>query len=174
MKQLNAFAFVLFLFLSVSQTVHATNPPLCRGQAGEQLSVNNKQALDWKRAKPNQYLERARLRGIVERIFPDRNGHDHFEIQIGPDARTDTVEVVYNQAFGRLPEISRGMHVEACGDFIVSNAPTEKYPASPSGAVIHWVHANPHGRHASGYLWIDGVVFGQIARHDFLLQFLDN
>ncbi len=123
------------------------------------LPIDNAQVLEWKTTTPNQYLGRARVKGHVVRIFPDRNGHDHFEIKIGPNAN-DTLEVVYNESFGALPGIQVGTEVEACGDYITSIAETE-YPISPSGAIIHWVHGNPRNKgHAHGYLIIGGKLYG--------------
>jgi hypothetical protein len=78
---------------------------------------------------------------------------------LGP-APDDTIELVYNDSFGELPELRLGMDVEACGDYITSYAPSGPYPASPDGALVHWVHHNPHGSHPDGYVVIDGKVFG--------------
>ncbi|MCM2278445.1 MAG: DUF3465 domain-containing protein [Oligoflexia bacterium] len=137
---------------------------------GRDLPVDNSQVLHWKRTTPNQFRERAHVSGVLLRLFPDRNGHEHFEIQIGSQPG-DTIEVVYNQEFGALPErLVPGMAVEACGDYITATAPTQPtptapngYPASPSGAIIHWLHANPRGRgHDPGFVIIDQVLFGQM------------
>lgn len=139
--------------------------PDCPDERGNALPINNKQALSWKYGpdqRPNQFRARARLRGYVELSYPDRNGHRHFVIQIGPDEARDTVEVIYNEDFGPIPDLSKGMRVEACGDFIISTEQSGEYPPSPVGAIIHWVHMNPsHRGHPPGYLWIEGKLCGQ-------------
>ena len=139
--------------------------PVCPAN-GRPLAVNNDQVLNWKFGSPNQFRARGHIRGNVIRVYADHSGHDHFSIRIGQRPQ-DTVEVIYNQEFGDLPQqMAPGTTVEACGDFIVSNAPSGPYPASPDGAIIHWVHVNPSGQgHDSGYLVINGNLFGQDASH---------
>jgi hypothetical protein len=134
------------------------------------LGVNNAQVLAWKQAAVNQQTDRGHVQGNVVRIYPDRNGHEHFAIQIGPNS-SDTIEIIYNQEFGTVPPVSVGIPVEACGDYITSTGPSpgpngQTYPASPDGALIHWVHMAPGSSgHHSGYLVVNGVLTGQDAQH---------
>lgn len=158
------YSTVLTVVLVGSASVAAlAAPPACMdGQ--RPLSLNNRQVVEWKRSVPNQWKSRGFVEGLVLAARPDHSGHDHFILQIGPDARRDVVEIVYNQEFGALPPIQPRMQVIACGDFINSKAPAGHYPASPAGAIIHWVHFNPrnHG-HEHGFLMIDGVLYGNHA-----------
>lgn len=125
------------------------------------LPVNNEQVLQFKDRQPNQALTRGNILGTLTRIFPDKNGHTHFEINIGNQS-DDVVEVIFNDDFGPINmELKPGMRVQACGDFINSSKPAKQYPASPSGAIIHWLHLNPKNQgHEHGFLWIDGRLFG--------------
>jgi hypothetical protein len=101
----------------------------------------------------------------VSSILPDRNGHAHFVIQIGKRA-DDTIEVIYNEDFGKMPTPKVGATVQACGDYITSTAQSGPYPASPEGAIIHWVHMNPRGKgHDAGFTIVDGVLYGMDAEH---------
>ncbi len=127
---------------------------------GQALAVDDAQVMNWKSTTPNQTLKRAHVEGQLSRLYSDHSGHNHFEIQVGPTP-ADTLEVVYNASFGTLPQLHVGMRVEACGDYITSNEPGPRYPASPDGAIIHWVHQNPSGQgHDSGYLILDGTLYG--------------
>jgi hypothetical protein len=129
--------------------------PSCDANNGAPLSVDNARVVEFKFSTPNQFLERARVKGPVTRILGRRPSHDHFEIQIGP-RQQDTLEVVFNRDFGN-PAVKLGDAVEACGDYITSNAPTPRYQASPSGAIIHWVHENPRNSgHPHGYVVVNG------------------
>jgi len=84
----------------------------------------------------------------------------HVKVKIGNGSR-DTIEVVYNNAFGALPRIQAGMITEVCGDYITARAKAGPYPPSPEGAIIHWVHINSRGgEHEDGFFRIDGVVYG--------------
>ncbi len=153
---------VLFLSavcaVSVQSFAVTTVPDCIAG--GQIIAVNNTEALDWKTSKANQFHGRAHVAGKLQKIYGDHGGHHHFELLIGANAG-DTIEVVYNDAFGVLPTLTLGETVEACGDYIVSNAPSGKYPASPDGALIHWVHKSPSSSHESGYMVFDGVIVGQ-------------
>ena len=162
----SSLSILLTLGLFFSQTSFALEGgsdqiPDCPDLDGSALPVVNNYVLQWKQTKPNQYRHRARVRGYLTRLFPDHNGHHHFEIQIGANP-TDTLEVIYNEDFGPLPTLQKDTKVEACGDFIVSTAPAGGFPRSPDDAIIHWVHTNPSGKgHPPGYLVIDGTLCGQ-------------
>jgi hypothetical protein len=148
--------FISTLFLVVS--AQAQSPP-CNA-AGQLLPVNNEQVLQWKSSTANQFHSRAHIHGKLAGSLPDHSGHHHLSVQIGPNSG-DTVEVIYNEAFGPVPSYSNGSDIEACGDYITSNASAGPYPASPDGAIIHWVHEAPNSGHESGFVIIDGTVCGQ-------------
>jgi hypothetical protein len=83
----------------------------------------------------------------------------HLSVQIGP-SEAEAVEVIYNTHFGDVGEPDVGSQVEACGDYITSTAPSGPYPASPDGAIVHWVHHSDRPGHESGFLMINGVLYG--------------
>lgn len=150
-----ALSFTLLTFLPA----FADEPiPDCLAK-GKRLGVNNAQVRKWKATTRTQFLARAHVSGRVTRLYPTRTGHAHFQMELEGG---ETLEVVYSLAFGNLPKkIPLGTDVEACGDYITSNAPTSKYPTpSPDGALIHWIHRSDSRSHESGYLALDGRVFG--------------
>jgi hypothetical protein len=132
--------------------------PQCKAH-GAVLAVNNDEVLRWESTTANQYLNRGHIEGTIVQLFADHSGHNHFGVQIGATAG-DAIEVVYSQAFGRLPALQVGMHVEACGDYITSTAPTSSYPASPDKAILHWVHSSHSPSHDAGFVAIDGTTYG--------------
>lgn len=153
-----ALQLVFVFLLSVSAAWAEVAPP-CMAQ-GQKVPVINNQVLAWKASTPNRFIRRARVQGVVQRVYADATGHSHFQIQIGRSP-SETLEVIYNENFGELPNITPGMKVDACGDYITANQQYQKLPPSPDGAIIHWVHASPNPqRHDHGYLWIDGKVYG--------------
>lgn len=175
------FWLVLLVTLSTSQLFAQSNPkhedPVIEDPAqqvqkagyqapecpsyGKNLEVNNAQVLHWKRTTPSGFRERGHVQGIVINIYNDKSGHDHFSIQIGRH-QEDTLEIIYNQDFGSIPQIEVGMLVEACGDFITSTQQNGPYPPSPDGAILHWVHMNPQFRgHDPGFLMLAGGLYGQ-------------
>jgi len=150
---------------------------------GQELVVNNSDVIHWKKSTANQFLARAHVQGVIGSIYPDKSGHKHFQILLDQGAG-ETLEIVYNLSFGALPNLKAGMTVEACGDYITSNAATSAYPASPDGAILHWVHSggsvalpmdaaeneialendlmmSASTKHDSGYLEINDVVYGE-------------
>lgn len=156
--RLSVFSSLLAAAILLPLQTFAANPPCMAGPTA--LPLDNSQVLYYKRTTPNQFLARGYISGTLTRVFPPQNGHDHFEILLTPN-KGDTIEVVYNKSFGPLPQLKPGMQVVACGDYITSNAPAGPYQASPSGAIIHWVHRtdNPK-KHDGGFLVIDGGLFG--------------
>ena len=138
-------------------------PPCMAGSSA--IGINNGQVLQWETSTPNQFLARGHVSGPIVQVYPDQNGHHHFAIQIGQDP-SNRLEVIYNEDFGSVPQMSEGMNVEACGDYITSTAQSAQYPASPDGAIIHWVHQSPNlAKHPSGFLMVDGVLYGQDAEN---------
>ena len=158
--------FIGFVNLAVFAALFGLNanaftvPPTCLSNNGTVIPVVNEQVLLWKKSTPNQTLQRAHVSGLITKIYPNQNGHTHFSIKLGTGPN-DTLEVIYNTSFGRLAHVAVGMQVEACGDFINSFAPGNGYPASPDGAIIHWIHRSNSGNHQSGYLDINGILYGQ-------------
>lgn len=132
---------------------------ICYGN-GSELNVNNEQVLRWKLSTQNQFKARAHVSGKVTKLYAGNPEHTHFQATIGRRAK-DTLEVVFNNEFGRTLKVKVGDEVEACGDYITSTKPTQ-YPVSPDFALIHWLHENPRGNgHEDGFLVVNGEVFGQ-------------
>lgn len=128
---------------------------------GQPLPVNNGQVLDWKFNSKNQFKDRGHVQGILTKIYQNKTGHRHLQVQIG-DSPRDKVEIIYNESFGKMPEevLRLGANFEVCGDYITSNKRAGGYPASPDGAIIHWVHKSTNNHHDSGYVMIDGELYG--------------
>ncbi len=148
--------------LNVAQS--SSQAPTCMGNQGQALPVDDANVLQMKVSTKNSFLARAHVAGVISHLYNDATGHKHFQLKIGPQA-TDTLEVVYNEDFGKTSEVAVGAQVEACGDYITSNVDS-RYKASPDGAIIHWVHRSPDlNRHASGFLIINGAVVGQSDNH---------
>lgn len=157
MKKLGILFQIIILFTSLSYNAHSQEE-LCK--SGSQiLPIDNTQVLEWKKTTPNQFEARAHIEGPVVRIDLDRNLHDHFAIQIGPND-TDTIEIISNQTFAKLPELQLGTKVEVCGDYITSNAISGRYLPSPDNAIIHWVHFSKNGNHDNGFIKIDSTLYG--------------
>lgn len=139
--------------------VHAHALDCMAGHAA--IAIDNDQVITWKRTTKNQFHARGHVQGVLRQEYADHSGHDHLQIALaGADGSSDTLELVYNSKFGRLPALHAGATIEACGDYITSNQPTRRYPASPDGAIIHWVHKSKNKNHESGYLIIDGQPVG--------------
>ncbi len=151
---------ILVGLFSLSFSLAALAAPPCL-DGNREMPIDNDRVLELKRSTPNQFHARARIEGVVAALYRDTTNHDRFSVQIGPN-RNDTIEIVYNQEFGALPyNMPTGAPVEVCGDFINSFERAGRYPPSPDGAIIHWVHAsnNPQ-KHPHGYVILDGREYG--------------
>lgn len=136
----------------------ATVAPDCMAR-GRKLDIDNAGVLTWKASSRDQFRSRARVSGTITKLYANRTGHIHLQATIGTKP-TDTVEIIYNEHFGRVPRIPIGGSIEACGDYITARARTSRYPGSPDGALVHWVHRSTNTNHESGYMMVDGVVYG--------------
>ena len=145
----------LLFFTSFANAANTT----CVDGQGKELPVNNAQIVTWKHTTQNQFAARGHAAGVITKLYPDHNGHTHFEITMSGTAN-ETLEVIYNQSFGSLPALAPGMNVDTCGDYITSTAPASGYVASPDGAIIHWIHQSDSPKHPSGYVEINSNVFG--------------
>lgn len=150
--------FTFFLITSAIAT--GDNIPECLLKRGQELPVNNEQVLNWKARTPNQFHSRGHIKGRLTKTYSDATNHHHWKVQIG-EKTSDTIEVVYNEDFGKVTRFSVGSEVEACGDYITANKKSNGYPASPDGAIIHWIHMSPNPTHLPGYLVVDGSLHGQ-------------
>jgi hypothetical protein len=158
LAQFGLFASLLTVFAAPASALNLA----CMAK-NQVMPINNQQVIAWKTnaSVPSGYQSRANVEGVVLGIFPDHSGHNHFIIQIGPNPRTDVLEVVYSQDFGDLPPIQKGMQAHACGDFIKSTEQNGNFAPSPAGAIVHWVHLNTRGgAHENGYLVLDNVMYG--------------
>ena len=150
----------LFMILGSLAQADATSP-VCTSNH-QPLPVNNDQIIKFKSQTPNGYHDRGHVTGKVTQIFPDATNHNHFEITLLATPAT-TLEIIYQQSFGRLPDLQVGDSIEACGDYITSNDNFNGYKPSPDGAIIHWVHrGSGHEAHDDGYVMVNGVVFGGV------------
>jgi hypothetical protein len=154
--------FLSIAFASAVPTISAAEEeiPPCMSDH-KPIPVNNKEVLVWKTSTPNQFKHRSYVSGTVLQAYPDHSGHQHFQLQIGPNPKKDTIEVIYNRDFGDAPEPYEGMQVSACGDYITATKKSPHGPASPDGAIIHWVHMNPDNKgHPHGFMVMDGELIG--------------
>ncbi len=148
------------LLPSVAMGGHDDAPPVCLDEQNHELTYNNDVVVRWVKTTRNQYRARAHINGTVVKLYARQGSHEHISVQIGTNV-TEVIEIIYNTAFGRVErDIEVGSSVQACGDYITSNAPTGHYRASPDGAILHWVHHSTRSSHPHGYLMIDGILYG--------------
>lgn len=154
-----------------SYAVAADRLPDCRDNDGRSIRVDNEHVLNLKRTTKNQYKDRAHIKGVLVGILKDRQSHLHLDVYIGESrsgtGRDSDIEIIYNKAFGQVRENLRpGMEVTACGDFINAFKQAGRYPPSPAGAILHWVHMSPRPGHQNGFMAIDGRLYGQVDPQD--------
>ena len=159
--KLNLLSFVFVIF-SASFSFAAAPDCMVKDRV---LPVINEQVLQWKKQTPNQWKSRGHIEGTLTKIYPNKSGHIHIQVQIGQNSY-ETIEVIYNTKFGNVKDMHVGSQVEACGDYITSKAMSGNYRKSPDGAILHWVHESTRPSHESGYMMIDGTVYG--SRDEFL------
>lgn len=161
---------IQLILVALTFSAVASAAPDCLDH-GKVLPENNQKVLDLKANSKEQWHDRAHIVGTVTQIYGDKfqpmdistqkaNDHTHFQATIGPNPG-DTIEIVYSKDFGPLSTLKIGAQVEACGDYITARTQDGRYPPSPDGALVHWVHRSDNpSRHASGYVILDGKIYG--------------
>jgi hypothetical protein len=152
--------------LSSDESLGSPTVPECRDNNGQPMQINNEQVLHWKESTPNLFRDRGFIRGTLVNVYNVNTSHLHLDVYIGGEGgtpgRVSDIEVIYNLSFGSAPAYPHaGSVITACGDYITSTAPSDHYPASPDGGIVHWIHRSPNGHHPDGFFMIDGMVYGQ-------------
>jgi hypothetical protein len=152
---------VFFLGIQVAEASFSEAVPPCLDDQYRPLNIDNAHVLRLRESTQDQYKDRAFVNGVVTNVYADRTGHNHFALNLDSHPAGD-IEIIYNQKFGRIPQIVPGMNVLACGDYITAG-PRSRLP-SPMGAIIHWVHYNPGdrdgGKHPHGFIGVNGRIYG--------------
>lgn len=150
--------FLSFLILLFSLNLYAGKPhniPDCL-DGKKAIPVNSERIAEFKRSSKDQFKARGHIQGEIAAVYHTSGGHDHFQVIMNDQSQT-TIEVIYNNSFGKLPALSAGALVQACGDYITAR----KIRPSPDEAILHWVHrSNKPKSHESGFVAIDGEVYG--------------
>lgn len=166
------FAFLCLGLVTVSVAEANSRLPACNDERGRPMQVDNDRVIRLKKTTKNQYKDRALVTGVLVGVLQDRKSHLHLDVFLGEGlsgtGKESDIEVIYNKAFDHVDSRSLrpGMEVSACGDFINSFERAGRYPASPVGAILHWVHMAPRPPHQSGWLIIDGRLYGQTDPQD--------
>jgi hypothetical protein len=138
--------------------------PICRDKMKTPFRSNNAEVLKWKTSTRNQWQDRGYIIGKLVKVLQQRSSHTHLEVDISENGSSDAadhIEIIYNREFGDFQNPVAGQVVAACGDFINSFERAGNYPASPVGAIIHWVHAsNTPNKHSHGFVSINGKLYG--------------
>jgi len=159
--------FLALLFCFPAFAASAGKVPTCLDDARRPMRIDNSRVLDLKRTTRSGYHDRGFVRGPLLSVVSTKGSHVRLDVYIGPEGSEPrgaetSIELVYNRAFGQLGNrLEAGMDVVACGDFVNAFKQNGRYPPSPLGAIIHWLHMSPRPNHVSGFLMIDGKLFGQ-------------
>lgn len=94
------------------------------------------------------YVEAGNL--VVSELLPDdTKGLPHQKWQaVLSDG--NTITVIYNSDMGRRVPVQVGDHFGVGGQYI---------PTGRTG-IIHWLHADPQHRRPDGYVFLNGVIYG--------------
>ena len=100
------------------------------------------------------YVEAGNL--VVTRILPDDTSglpHQKWETKLSDGS---TVTIVYNSDMGVRVPVQIGSSFGVGGQFIWT----------AQGGLVHWVHDDPKKIRPDGYVFVDGVVYGDSDNED--------
>jgi Protein of unknown function (DUF3465) len=93
------------------------------------------------------------VEGLVVRVLDTSGGpqgaHARFIVAVRDEGAEQDVMVADNISIGRAAPVHRGDDVTVRGELALD----------ASGPVIHWTHHDPRGRHESGFVRLNGIVY---------------
>jgi hypothetical protein len=93
------------------------------------------------------------VEGPVVEVLATHSGeqgvHEQFIVAVRANNAEQDVLVADNISIGRAAPVRKGDDVTVRGELAID----------PSGPVIHWTHHDPRGRHQSGYVRLNGVLY---------------
>jgi hypothetical protein len=93
------------------------------------------------------------VEGAVVQVLATSGGtqgsHERFIVAVRAGSAEQDVLVADNISIGRAAPVRRGDEVTVKGELAID----------PSGPVIHWTHHDPRGRHESGFVRDNGVLY---------------
>lgn len=100
------------------------------------------------------YVEAGNLR--VTQILPEDNQGLPHQKWVAVTSTGETILVVYNLDMGPRVPVKVGDHFAVGGQFIWSKR----------GPLIHWTHDDPRKYRPDGYIYFNGLVYGDTDRED--------
>lgn len=145
--------FLVFSLISFEAFANFQNQPTDHpGQIKDDLAL-----VAAVNSRHNQnYIEAGNL--VVTRILPDDTHglpHQKWEARL---SNGKTITVVYNSDMGDKVPVEIGKSFGVGGQFIWTG----------NGGLVHWVHDDPKKRRPDGYVYVDGVVYGDTDHEDNL------
>jgi hypothetical protein len=97
--------------------------------------------------------EEVTVEGPVLHVLATQSGaqgaHEQFIVAVRANNAEQDVLVADNISIGRAAPVHQGDDVTVRGELAID----------PSGPVIHWTHHDPRGRHQSGFVRLNGVLY---------------
>ena len=100
------------------------------------------------------YVEAGNL--VVTKLLPDDTSglpHQKWQARVSDGG---TITIVYNSDMGSRVPVQIGDHFQVGGQYIYT----------PGGGLVHWVHDDPQGKRPDGYVYLNGVVYGDTDHED--------
>ena len=107
------------------------------------------------KSRKNQfYVEAGNL--VVTKILPDDVSglpHQKWEARLSDGS---LITIVYNSDMGLRVPVHIGSHFSVGGQFI----------STGNGGLVHWVHDDPKKVRPDGYVYLEGIVYGDTDHED--------
>lgn len=100
------------------------------------------------------YIEAGNL--TVTKILPDDTSglpHQKWQTRL---SNGKVVTIVYNSDMGDRVPVEIGDKFSVGGQYIYY----------PNGGVVHWLHDDPRGRRPDGYVFLNGIIYGDTDHED--------
>lgn len=147
MKIQNSIASVLLLLLAASNGFANGDHP---GQIQD-----DKALIQAVQSQQNAYyVEAGNL--IVTKLLPDDTSGLPHQKWVAKLSNGNAITIVYNSDMGLRVPVQVGDHFSVGGQYIYTR----------DGGLVHWVHDDPRGQRPDGYVFLNGVVYGDTDHED--------
>lgn len=99
------------------------------------------------------FIQAANL--TVSRLLEDDNDGLRHQKWVAKTSVGQSVTIVYNVDMGIRVPLQVGDKFAVGGEFIWTK----------TGGLLHWVHEDPRDKRPDGYVYVDGVIYGDVEAH---------
>lgn len=139
------------IFLVLGSLAHASSYDQPTDHPGE--IHDDRSLVEAVRSRRNVYYVEAGKLKVTQLLPDDRQGRPH-QKWVTRLSDGSEITIIYNSDMGERVPVNVGREFGVGGEFIWTK----------QGGIVHWVHEDPKKKRPDGYVYVDGIVYGESSR----------